>query len=120
MNDQASYVASVAALYADLPDTPLRASVSDQWLARHFFDEGVPLRVVETALLLGSLRRIARPHGSPALQPIRSLAYFRPVVNELQTQPVPESYLDYLRRKLNRVTRQLPADVQKTTFLDDR
>ena len=120
MNEQASYVASVVALYADLPDTPLRASVSDQWLARRFFDEGVPLRVVEMALLLGSLRRIARPTGAPTLQPIRSLAYFRPVVDELQTQQVPDGYLDYLRLKLNKAVSPLPANVQKTTFLDDR
>ena len=120
MNDQASYVASVVALYADLPDTPLRAGVSDQWLARRLFDDGVPLRVVEMALLLGSLRRIARPPGAPALQPIRSLAYFRPVVDELQTQQVPDGYLDYLRLKLINAAKPLPADVQKTTFLDDR
>ena len=80
----------------------------------------MPLRVVETALLLGSLRRIVRPTDAPKLQPIRSLAYFRPVVNELQSQPVPDGYLDYLRRKLTRVTRPLSADVQKTSFLDDR
>ena len=29
-------------------DTPLRASVSDQWLARRFHDDGVPLQVAET------------------------------------------------------------------------
>jgi hypothetical protein len=102
MNDQASYVASITALYAELPDTPLCASASDQWLARRLFDEGVPLRVVEIALLLGSLRRIARPTGAPTLQPIRSLAYFRPVVDELQSQQVPDGYLEYLRLKLNR------------------
>lgn len=102
MNDQASYVASVAALYAELPDTPLCASASDQWLARRLFDEGVPLRVVEIALLLGSLRRIARPTGAPTLQPIRSLAYFRPVVDEIQSQQVPNGYLEYLRRTLNK------------------
>ena len=120
MNNLVSYVESVVAMYADLPDTPLRVSASDQWQARLLFDEGVPLRVVETALLLGSLRRIVRPTDAPKLQPIRSLAYFRPVVDELQSQPVPDGYLDHLRLKLNKVTRPLSADVQKTTFLDDR
>jgi hypothetical protein len=43
--------------YVDLPDTPLQASASDQWLARRLDDDRVPLHVVETALLLGSLRR---------------------------------------------------------------
>ena len=53
----ALYVSSVLTMYVDLPDTPLRASASDQWLARRLYDDRVPLQVVETALLLGSLRR---------------------------------------------------------------
>ncbi|HKC95404.1 MAG TPA: hypothetical protein VKB81_15410 [Nitrospira sp.] len=48
---------SVLTIYVDLPDTPLQASASDQWLARRLYDDRVPLHVVETALLLGSLRR---------------------------------------------------------------
>jgi hypothetical protein len=118
--DPASYVAAVVTLYVELPDTPLRASVSDQWLARHFHDDEVPLHVVEAALLLGSLRRLTRPADAPRLSPIRSLAYFRPVIDELRAHPAPESYLDYLRLKLRQAAAALPANFQKTTFSDDR
>ena len=59
-SNPALYVSSVLTLYVDLPDTPLRASASDQWLAHRFHADGVPLRVVETALLLGSLRLLIR------------------------------------------------------------
>lgn len=118
--DPTAYIAAVLTLYVDLPDTPLRASVSDQWLARRFHDDGVPLAAVETALLLGSLRRLIRPAGAPRLSPIRSLAYFRPVIEELQAHPVPLGYLDYLRLKLRQAATALPADAQKTTFSDDR
>ena len=100
-SNPALYVSAVLTLYVDLPDTPLRASASDQWLARRLHDDGVPLRVVETALLLGSLRRLIRPADAPRLSPIRSLAYFRPVIDELCTHPAPEGYLDYLRLKLH-------------------
>ena len=119
-SDPAAYVATVVMLYVELPHTPLRASVSDQWLARRFHDDGVPLHVVETALLLGSLRRLMRPDDSPALSPIRSLAYFRPVIDELRAHPTPESYLDYLRLKLRQAAAALPAKAQKSTFSDDR
>ena len=118
--DPAVYVARVVTLYVELPDTPLRASVSDQWLARRFHDDGVPLRVVETALLLGSLRRLIRPVDAPPLSAIRSLAYFRPVIDELRAHPAPESYLDYLRLKLRQAAATLPANFQKSTFSDDR
>ena len=114
------YVASVLTLYIDLPDTPLRPSVSDQWLARRFHDDGVPLNIVETALLLGSIRRLTRPADAPRLSPIRSLAYFRPVIDELRAHPAPESYLDYLRLKLRQAVAALPANLQKSTFSDDR
>lgn len=118
--DPTAYIAAVLTLYVDLPDTPLRATVSDQWLARRFHDDGVPLHAVETALMLGSLRRLIRPAGAPPLSPIRSLAYFRPVIAELQAHPVPVGYLDYLRLKLRQAATALPADAQKTTFSDDR
>jgi hypothetical protein len=61
------------------------------------------------------------------LSPIRCMAYFQPVIAELLSNPAPENYLDYLRFKLHRIATGKstgsglpPADVQKTTFSDDR
>jgi hypothetical protein len=115
-----AYVTAVVTLYMDMPDTPMRISASDQWLARHFYQDGVPLETVETALLLGSLRRLIRPADSPRLAPIRSLAYFRPVIEELQESPAPENYREYLRLKLRMTTQKPPADAQKNTFSNER
>jgi hypothetical protein len=114
----ASYVTSVITLYLEMPDTPMRVSASDQWLARHLHQDGVPLETVETALLLGSLRRLIRPADAPRLAPIRSLAYFRPVIEELQENPAPENYRDYLRLKLRKVAETESADDRKTTLAD--
>jgi hypothetical protein len=115
------YVSAVLTLYVDLPDTPLRSSVPDQRQARSWFDRGVPLLVIETALLLACLRRAARPSDVPALPPIRSLAYFQPIVEELLEHPAPGGYLEYLRLKLRSIVDNSdPAKVQKSTFSDDR
>jgi hypothetical protein len=38
--DLAAYIA-VVTLYVDLPDALLRASVSDQWVARRFHEDGM-------------------------------------------------------------------------------
>ena len=120
-SDPALYVAAVLTLYVDLPDTPLRASVLDQRQARIWFDRGVPLEVVQTALLLACLRRMVRPTDVPPLPRIRSLAYFQPVIEELQQHPAPGGYLQYLRLKLRGIVdNPSPAKVQKSTFSDDR
>jgi hypothetical protein len=99
-SDPASYVASVLILYADLPETPLCASVQDRWQARRLQDRGVSLPLVESALLLRSLRRLIRPADLPPLPPIRSLAYFQPVIDELLENPPPDKFLGYLRLKM--------------------
>lgn len=59
--------------------------------------------LVESALLLASLRRLLRDSDLPPLAPIRSLAYFHPVIVELQQQSLPAGYLDYLRLKFQKV-----------------
>ena len=120
-SNPAMYVTAVLTLYVDLTDTPLRTNTQDQRQARGWFDRGVPLSVIETALLMASLRRSMRPHEAPRLPRIRSLAYFRPVVEELLESPAPDSYLHYLRVKLRSVTDiPRPATVQKPTSSDDR
>jgi hypothetical protein len=85
-----AYVAAVLLLYLDLPDTPLRPSPQDHSLAHRLHEQGVPLSVVEAALLLASLRRLIRPADRPPLPPVRSLAYFQPVITELQQQTLKE------------------------------
>ena len=102
--DEAAFVAALLTLYSDLPDTPLRPSLVDQSLARRLFADAIPLPLIESALLLGTLRRLTRPNGLSPLPKIRSLAYFLPVVQELQIQPLPEGYLEYLRLKLRRLS----------------
>ena len=112
-----AYVAAVLTLYVGLPDTPDRASAHDRAVARAFFEREVPLDIVESALLLGSLRRRNRPAAALPLAPVRSLAYFSSVVDEVLHQQLPPGYHDYLRAKAGQ---QLRPEVQKTTFSSDR
>jgi hypothetical protein len=99
-----AYVAAVLTLYLDLPDTPLRPSPLDQSLASRLHQKAVPLVLVESAFLLATLRRLSRPSDLPPLPKVRSLAYFLPVIEELQQLPLPGGYLDYLRLKLRKLS----------------
>jgi hypothetical protein len=95
-----AYEMAVVILYLDLPETLVNVNASDRRQAHRWFECNVPLWVVETALTLGSLRRLMRPAEAPPLAPIRSLAYFAPVVEELLLAPVPEGYRAYLQARL--------------------
>src|SRR5206468_10739465 len=81
----------------------------------------------ETAFLLGSLRRLLRPPEASVLSPIHSLAYFEPVIEEVLHNPVPDTYIEYLRHKMQpfagkKINGQKthPASVRKNTDSDDR
>ena len=118
------YVQAVIQLYLQLPDTPDRPRPPDRRLAAQLCDSGVPLVVIQQALLLASARRICRPTHAPALSPIRSLYYFLPVIEELLAHPLPDGYTAYLLRKLHLTSPSPhpldPEPVQKTAFSDDR
>jgi hypothetical protein len=62
-------------------------------------------------------RRHNRPSGLLPLPLVRSLAYFSPVIDEILRQPLPPTYLDYLRSKAVRLIR---LDIQNSTLSNDR
>jgi hypothetical protein len=125
--DAEQYVHTVLSLYQQLPETPALPSSRDRLHAYQLQQRRLPLSLIETALLLGSLRRLLRPPDAPALSPIHSLAYFGPVIDELLHNPVPDTYIEYLRRKMQpfagkKITPEEshPASVQKNADSHDR
>jgi len=123
------YVSKILTLYLELPETPLHTTLYDQKRAAEFQLRGVPLDLIEAAFLLGSLRRLLRPPGALPLSPIRSLAYFQPVIDELLACPLSDNYLGYLRAKMKPFAGKKFTDstekastcrVQKTANSDDR
>ncbi len=98
--DGNEYLSAVLKLYLELPETPCRAGPHDRKSVAALYARGIKLATVESALLLASLRRLGRPHDLPPLAPIRSLAYFFPVIQELLDNPIPDDYREYLRKKV--------------------
>ena len=99
---QRRYVQAVLSRYRWLPDTPSECSRHDRRRAREWYEQGVPLIVVEAALLLAATRRALREPYLAPLPRVRALHYFAPVVRELLENPKDpdREYLVCLLRRL--------------------
>jgi len=99
---QEEYVQRVLAAYRSTPGTTGTIRRPDRLLAAQLYQRGVPLTVIENALVLAAARRLIRPIESPPLNTIRSLAYFLPLIQEVSNQRVSPDYFQYLRQKIAR------------------
>ena len=85
-------------LYCGLPHTAARRpSAADRRLATKLCNQAVAFDLIEAAFLLAITRRNRRDQQAPPLPPIRSLAYFLPLIEELRREPPDPEYLRYLR-----------------------
>ena len=98
--DLDTYSRTVLTLDSQMPGTPPRPRRADRLLAAQLHARSIGFDLIEAALLLASARRLCRPTDRPPLPPIRSLAYYLPVVEELLQQRLPPGYLPYLRSKV--------------------
>ena len=97
------YVRRILEAYRSTPGTSGVVRRNDRLLAADLYDRGVPAVIVENALLLAASRRIFRRPDAAALQPIRSLHYLIPVIDEVRHLHVSQDYFRYLRFRLDRV-----------------
>lgn len=103
--DAIEYVRRVLVAYRATPGTCGAIRKPDRAFALQLHDRGVPLAVVENALVLACARRLARPVDAPPLGVIRSLAYFAPVIDEVLELRVDDAYFQHLRSRLARLAR---------------
>lgn len=100
--ERAAYVARILHLYRKLPGALNRVLRDDRRTASDLHRRGVPIAVVEDALILTTARRAVGPKDQP-LDRIRVLRYILPVIEELlATPPAPE----YIRHLESRVREQ--------------
>ena len=97
---RAHYIRQLLAAYCVTPGTSGHIRRSDRILAEQLYQRGIPLKLGENALLLAAARRLFRPPHALPLPTIRSLAYFLPVLEELQQLQVSPSYFEHIRRRI--------------------
>lgn len=105
---RAAYIDAVLACYRSAPGALGHVRKADARLARDLYDRGVALRVVEDALSVALCRRLVR--STPPVEPIRSLHYFLPVIDELLAGTLDPDYVVYLRDRLARHLAQTATD----------
>jgi len=96
------YICKVLDAYRRTPGTTGAVRRIDRLLAAVLYDRGVPLTAVENALILAASRRIFRPPNAVPLQPIRSLYYLLPVVDEVLQLRISQDYFRYLQFHIDR------------------
>jgi len=94
------YAEDVLARYRQTLGTLGHVRPEDRRLARWLWDRNVPLAIVEDAFILAVARRTFRPPDAPPLDPIRSLHYFVPLIEELVQGRVDTSYVAHVRQRL--------------------
>ena len=99
---KSDYIRKVLEAYRRMPGATGTIRRNDRTLAATLFDRGVPLSAVENALVLAAARRIFRSPDAPQLQPVRSLHYLLPVINEVLALFVSPDYFRYLQFKIDR------------------
>ena len=100
---QEGYIRQVLEAYRKTPGTLGTIRRADRLLAAQLYQRGLAVKVIENALVLAAMRRLLRPADAPPLGPIRSLAYFLPVIEEVLELRVTPDYFQYLRHKLKRI-----------------
>ena len=99
---QKEYIRQVLEAYRETPGATGTVRRADRLLAAQLYQRGLSVKVIENALVLAASRRLLRPADAPSLGPIRSLAYFLPVIDEVLELRVSPDYFQYLRHKLAR------------------
>jgi hypothetical protein len=101
---QEEYIRRVLEAYRKTPGTMGTVRRPDRVVALQLYQRGISVSVIENAFLLAATRRLMRPANAPPLGPIRSLAFFLPVIEEVLGLRVNPDYFQYLRHKLERIT----------------
>ena len=97
------YIRKVLDAYRRTPGTTGVVRRNDRLLAALLYDRGVSVTTVENALTLAASRRIFRPPDAVPLQPIRSLYYLLPAIDEVLQLHISQDYFRYLQFHIDRV-----------------
>ncbi len=98
--EQKSYVDSVREYFLALGCGSGKFGAAEVAAAKDLHRRGIPLGVIQEAMLMGACRKYSSWFEGRAPEPIRTLAYFESLIAEIQEKPFPQGYSAYLRKKV--------------------
>jgi len=101
-----AYVTAIREAYLALDCTVNGFNSMDIQTAAELEKEGVSLEIVKNALLLGAIRKYSSWLDGNNSASIGSLRYFKNLVMEIQKQPLPAEYREYLQKKTRALSRR--------------
>ncbi|MDA2935397.1 helix-turn-helix domain-containing protein, partial [Acidobacteria bacterium AH-259-D05] len=120
-DEQALYLEAVEALFLSRPCVRSRFSSADRQLASEWFASGIDLALVEQAIVLGCGRKYVSWLNGLQGEPIGSLHYFLPVLEEISKFDLSSEYQSFNQSQVDRLEKQwlasrdLPAGNSKPT-----
>lgn len=99
-SEQKTYIDALRECFLGLGCGNTKFGAAEVAAARDLQRRGIPLAVVEDAMLLAASRKYTSWFEGKALDPIKSLAYFNEVIAEIQAKSLPPGYSAYLRKKV--------------------
>lgn len=98
--EQKTYVQSVRECFLALGCGSGKFGAADAAIAREMQRHGIPLALIEDAMLMAACRKYISWFEGRTLEPIQGMAYFKPLIAEIQEKPLPAGYSGYLRKKI--------------------
>ena len=101
-----NYVEAIGQIFVARPCVRSLYAAADRQLARHWFHSGLALPLAEQAIFLGCARKYASWLNGLNGEPIGSLAYFIPVLEEISKFELSLEYQTFNRFQLHRLEKQ--------------
>jgi hypothetical protein len=104
--EEDAYVASIRNSFLATGCTHGAFSTGDVRMARALRKSGVPLELVQQALLLGACRKYSSWLNGRCSEPIASLDYFKSLIAEIRGQPLAPRFGEYLQSRVGQLARR--------------
>jgi len=121
--EERKYLEAIRKLLLDQPCIRFALSAADRQLARQWVQQAIPWEEVEQAILIGCGRKYGSWLDGQASEPIGSLHYFNPILEEIARLTLSPGYCAFNRLQVERLKQRwlkTQSKVQKVHTLNSK